>query len=343
MKKFVLLAAVMFALSQTPVARAVDVGEAAPEIKADYWINMPGSAKSLNSEHLKGRLVLLEFWATWCGPCRESIPHLVELKKKYESKGMLLVALSDEPKSKVGPFVEKYKMPYVVGGGAKSTLQKYGINSLPTAILIGPDGKVLWTGHPAVVDSEIESALKSNPPKKKGSLSDESAASVLKKADKLYRDGKYADAMDLFTQVSAENKGSAHAKKANEQIKKMKGNSTIMEALRRADAGKKCGKWLACARVLAQNGEKADAAKYYDRIIKEFGEFEQAKIARAERKALAYEGKTETAKPSKAAARKAADDDEDEDADSEDDEDSDDDDADDDGDEKEDEDEDDGE
>ncbi|QDV91387.1 Thiol-disulfide oxidoreductase ResA [Phycisphaerae bacterium RAS2] len=338
MKKFVLLAAVMFALSQTPVARAVEVGEAAPEIKADYWINMPGSAKSLNSEHLKGRLVLLEFWATWCGPCRESIPHLVELKKKYESKGMLLVALSDEPKSKVGPFVEKYKMPYVVGGGAKSTLQKYGINSLPTAILIGPDGKVLWTGHPAVVDSEIESALKSNPPKKKGSLSDESAASVLKKADKLYREGKFADAMDLFTQVTAEHKGSTQAKKANEQIKKMKGNSTIMEALRRADAGKKCGKWLACARVLAQNGEKADAAKYYDRIINEFGEFEQAKIARAERKALAYEGKTEAAKPSKAAARKAADDDEDEDDDSEDDEDSDDDDEDDDGDEEDDED-----
>ncbi len=320
MKKFVLLAAAVVALTQVPMARAVEVGDMAPEIKADYWINMPGSAKSLNPEHMKGRLVLLEFWATWCGPCRDSIPHLIELKKKYEPKGMLLVALSDEPKSKVGPFVEKYKMPYVVGGGAKATLQKYGINSFPTAILIGPDGKVVWTGHPAVIDSEIESALKANPPKKKGSLSEETAASVLKKADKLYRDGKYADAMDLFTQVSAENKGSPHAKKANEQIKKMKGNSSIMESLRRAEAGKKCGKWLACARVLAQNGEKSDAAKYYDRIINEFGEFDEAKVARAERKALGYEGKPEAAKPSKAAARKAADDEEeDEDSDSEDD------------------------
>lgn len=310
MKKFALLAAAVFALTQGPIAQAVEVGETAPEIKADYWINMPGSTQSLNPEHLKGRLVLLEFWATWCGPCRDSIPHLIELKKKYEPKGMLLVALSDEPKSKVGPFVEKYKMPYVIGGGAKATLQKYGINSLPTAVLIGPDGKVVWTGHPAVIDSEIESALKANPPKKKGSLSDETAASVLKKADKFYRNGKYADAMDLFTQVAAENKGSAHAKKANEQIKKMKGNSSIMEALRRAEAGKKCGRWLACARALAQNGEKADAAKYYDKIINEFSEFEQAKIARAERKALGYEGKPEAAKPSKAAARKASDDDE---------------------------------
>lgn len=316
MKKSVLLAAAMFTLNQMPIAWAVEVGETAPEIKAEYWINLPGSAKSLNPEHLKGRLVLLEFWATWCGPCRDSIPHLIELKKKYEPKGMLLVALSDEPKSKVGPFVEKYKMPYIVGGGAKATLQKYGINAFPTAILIGPDGKVVWTGHPAVIDSEIESALKSNPPKKKGSLSEESAASVLKKADKLYREGKYADAMDLFTQVATENKGSAHAKKANEQIKRMKGNSSIMEALRRAEAGKKCSRWLACARVLAQNGEKADAAKYYDRIIHEFGEFEEAKIARSERKALGYEGKPEAAKPSKAAARNVADDEEDEDDDS---------------------------
>lgn len=327
---------VMFAGSTR--LHAIDVGDTAPSINAESWLNLPSGVKSVAPEHLKGRVVVAVFVQAASPESKESIPQLSELKKQYESKGVFVLALFTDPRAKVASLVEKTRIECVVGCGARETFDEFGISNVPFAVVIGSDGKVAWTGHPAVVDSEIGKALKATPPKKKGSPFSEAAATVLKKADKLYREGKFADAMDLFTQVTAEHKGSTQAKKANEQIKKMKGNSTIMEALRRADAGKKCGKWLACARVLAQNGEKADAAKYYDRIINEFGEFEQAKIARAERKALAYEGKTEAAKPSKAAARKAADDDEDEDDDSEDDEDSDDDDEDDDGDEEDDED-----
>jgi thiol-disulfide isomerase/thioredoxin len=337
MKTTSLFVAAAVSLVLIPMAAAVEVGETAPAITADYWINVPAGTKAVGPEHLKGRIVLLEFWATWCGPCRESIPHLNELKKKYESKGVLLVALSDEPKSKVAPFVDQQKMSYVVGGGAKATQEKYGISAFPTAILIDPDGKVAWTGHPAVIDSEIVKLMKSNPPKKKGGLSAASAEATLKKADKLFRDRKYADAMELFSMVADENKGSAHGKKAASQIKKMKANSTIMDTIRRAEADRKCTQWLQCARILAQYGEKADAAKYYDRIITEFGDLENSKIARAERQSLGYESKalaksTPAKKPAKASARKAVDDDEDDD-DADDDDDDDDDDADDDDDE----------
>lgn len=303
---------------------AIEVGETAPPINAEPWLNLPSGVKSVAPDHLKGRVVAAVFMQTGSAESKESFPQLTELKKQYESKGVFVLALFSDPRAKVASLVEKSKVECAVGCGARQTFDKFGVSVVPFVVLIGSDGKVAWTGHPAVIEAEIGKALKATPPKKKGSPFSESAANVLKKADKLYREGKFADAMDLFTQVTAEHKGSAQAKKANEQIKKMKGNSSIMEALRRAEAGKKCGKWLACARALAQNGEKADAAKYYDRIISEFGEFEQGKIARAERKALGYEGKTESAKPSKAAARKAADDEEEEDDDSEDDEDSDD-------------------
>jgi thiol-disulfide isomerase/thioredoxin len=119
------------------------VGKAAPEIKAAYWLN----SDALTLAGLKGKVVVVEFWATWCPPCRKSIPHLIELNAKYAGKGVVIIGLSDEPKTKVEPFAKEMKMTYAVGGGTTS-LKDYGINAIPTAFIIDTEGKVAWQGHP---------------------------------------------------------------------------------------------------------------------------------------------------------------------------------------------------
>ena len=137
------------------------VGKAAPEISAKYWINTP----PLTLAGLRGKIVVVEFWATWCPPCRKSIPHLIELYKKYADKGVAIIGLTNEPQEKVEPFVKELGMTYAVGGGSNSG-GAYGVTGIPTAFLVDTKGQVVWQGHPMQPDFEkaIEQQLKTSPP-----------------------------------------------------------------------------------------------------------------------------------------------------------------------------------
>ncbi len=119
-----------------------------------------------------GKVVLIDFWATWCPPCRKSIPDLISLKKEYGSKGFEVIAISldsDDPrmntKKDVPSFVKQYGLNYPVVYGNQSVVSAYGnITSIPTSFLIGKDGKII-SKHIGLVDkavyvSEIEAALK---------------------------------------------------------------------------------------------------------------------------------------------------------------------------------------
>ena len=131
------------------------VGKAPPEIKAEGYLN---AEKAPTLADLKGKPVVVEFWATWCPPCRRSIPHLIELHDKYKKDGLVIVGLSDESKDKVEPFAKQMNMSYIVGFGSKS-FQEYGVNAIPAAFVVSPEGKVLWQGNP--LDTEnFENAIK---------------------------------------------------------------------------------------------------------------------------------------------------------------------------------------
>src|SRR5262245_49723397 len=111
-------------------ARAAQLGDAAAPLEIGEWVK--GDAVDLSA--VKGKkVVVVEFWATWCGPCRVSIPHLTELQKKYENRGVVVVGVSDEESSKVKPFVDEQgdKMNYTVAldrGGKTSAgyMERYG-------------------------------------------------------------------------------------------------------------------------------------------------------------------------------------------------------------------------
>jgi len=104
------------------------------------------TGKPVNLASLKGKVILLDFWATWCAPCKIEIPGFVELQTKYKGKGLVVVGLSvDDTVEQLKPFVTQFKMnyPVLVGLGNDAIQEAYGpIWGLPTTFLIGRDGKI---------------------------------------------------------------------------------------------------------------------------------------------------------------------------------------------------------
>lgn len=102
--------------------------------------------KTLKLSDLKGKVVIIDFWATWCSPCRKGIPDLIELKKKYGAKGFEIVGVSvdTDTKNEVIPFMKEYKINYPVVYGNMNVYQQYGgIRAIPTSFVIDKQGKIV--------------------------------------------------------------------------------------------------------------------------------------------------------------------------------------------------------
>jgi len=145
------------------------VGDPAPKIQNGKWVQ-GDPVKELK----EGKTYLVEFWATWCGPCRVSIPHLNEIHNKYKEQGLVVIGQDcwERDEALVAPFVEKMadKMTYPVALDDKADNQKgkmaetwmaaAGRNGIPSAFLVDKKGMIAWIGHPMELkDTVIEEVL----------------------------------------------------------------------------------------------------------------------------------------------------------------------------------------
>src|SRR6185436_10898469 len=125
------------------------------------------TGKDFNLASLKGKVILLDFWATWCPPCKVEIPWFVEFQQKYGPKGLVVIGVSvDDPAAKLKPFGDQYKVnyPLLVGDGRDDIKGPRGYNAawgLPKTFVIARDGKICKTHIGLSVKEHFDQQIKS--------------------------------------------------------------------------------------------------------------------------------------------------------------------------------------
>jgi thiol-disulfide isomerase/thioredoxin len=154
----------IYALRRTRAASAADASAASAKVirfakdpeMAPPFLLRDINGKIVSTADWKGKVVILNFWATWCPPCREEVPELVQLQANYKDKLLVIGASEDEDgPQKVQQFVQRFGMNYPVVMATKELIDNYGgVPALPTSFLIDPQGRVVQK-HTGLYEYEV--------------------------------------------------------------------------------------------------------------------------------------------------------------------------------------------
>ena len=146
-----------------PAALALDTlpPEAQRKTAPDFRL-MDASEQTVTLSAHKGKVVLLDFWATWCGGCKVEIPWYVEFDKKYRSRGLAVIGVSmdDEGMKVVKPFLAQKNIGYAVVIGNEALAKKYNLESMPLTLLIDRNGRIAVSHAGVVNKDDFESYIK---------------------------------------------------------------------------------------------------------------------------------------------------------------------------------------
>jgi len=134
------------------------VGKTAP----DFAIKKAQGVYAPQLSSLKGQVVLLDFWATWCIPCIQALPHMQQLHEKLGKKGLKVIGVTNDPWDKVGEMVKQRKLTYgQISDESNAIGMQYLVTALPTLVVIGKDGKVrsVTIGDWGTVEQQITELL----------------------------------------------------------------------------------------------------------------------------------------------------------------------------------------
>jgi len=164
-----LAAAIAIVLAGCSATTNEDVVSAAEQKSAAVQKNAPNftlkdsDGKTVSLSDYKGKVVLLNFWATWCGPCKVEIPWFVEFEQKYKDRGfaVLGVSMDEEGWDVVKPYLQKNRMNYRIMVGDDKIAEAYGgVESLPTTFVVDKDGRIVKQHVGLVSKSDYENEIR---------------------------------------------------------------------------------------------------------------------------------------------------------------------------------------
>lgn len=135
------------------------IGSEAP----NFTVTLASDAsKKVTLKDLRGKVVVIDFWATWCGPCKEAMPHLQKLYDDNHDKGVEVLAITTEDPSKVHPYemITNLHIPFYTDE-AREANGGFDVQGLPTTVVIGKDGKIVYSvmGENSEIETEIDNAV----------------------------------------------------------------------------------------------------------------------------------------------------------------------------------------
>jgi cytochrome c biogenesis protein CcmG, thiol:disulfide interchange protein DsbE len=149
--------AVALSAAMVSSAWALEPGQAAPSLE------LSGAGAPVNLAQLRGKVVFVDFWASWCGPCKQSFPWMNEMQAKYGAKGLQIVGVNlDAKRADADKFLAEVPANFRVAFDAQGdTPKRYQIKGMPSSVLVGPDGRVIQvhTGFRTEERKQLEDAI----------------------------------------------------------------------------------------------------------------------------------------------------------------------------------------
>jgi uncharacterized protein (TIGR03435 family) len=145
----------MFLLVSLTISCSLARAQEIPPLQVDQWLQAPQGFNGQWSE-LRGKVVVLEFWATWCSPCIEAITHLNQLASEFRDQGVLFLAVTDDDADRLKPFLAKRPMNAIIGIDlGRKNWQAFAVPSIPHTVLIGKDGSMIGATLPENITAEV--------------------------------------------------------------------------------------------------------------------------------------------------------------------------------------------
>ena len=147
----------------TAVSGDPDDAQATGKVAPMHFTLKDMNGADVDLASFKGRVVLINFWATWCGPCRAEIPSLVELQDKYRDDLTILGVSIDDPAEKLKPYAAEFKMnyPVLVGNGHQDMQDAFGpLYGIPVSVIVGRDGRIAKKHSGIATKEQFEREIK---------------------------------------------------------------------------------------------------------------------------------------------------------------------------------------